>query len=139
MSQNKSDLIFATCKKDIGKLKYAVMFAGVTVISLLSIFNQSNKVCGCGSEAKQYIKSINKGQQAYYVEYGKFYQEISNLGVGINTETNKYKYQIKKVSEKLSISIATPKQEGLHSFTGGVLITGENTTNSGSFHSRFWQ
>ena len=45
------------------------------------------------SEAKQYINSINKGQQAYYAEYGKFSDNITQLG-GIKEETDDYYYTI---------------------------------------------
>ena len=87
-------------------------------------------LCTLASEAKQYIEAINKVQQAYYVEYGKFSPDISSLGLGIKTETDTYKYQIKKLSKKSSISTAITKQKGLYSFTGAVFLEGDNTTNS---------
>ena len=48
----------------------------------------------------------------------------------MNTETDRHNSQIKKLSQKLYISTSIPKQKGLHSFTGAVFITGNNTANS---------
>ena len=45
------------------------------------------------SEAKQYINSINRAQQAYYAEYGKFSDDITQLG-GIKEETDDYYYSV---------------------------------------------
>ena len=79
MSQNNSDLIFSTSKKGIVSVQYLVAFAGISIISLLSIINQSHQACGCISEAEQYIKESNKIQQIYYLEYSKFSDNLSSL------------------------------------------------------------
>jgi len=62
---------------------------------LPSFLNQANKAKQ--SEAKQYLASINKGQQAYYAEESSFVEEIkevAKLGLGIKTATNNYTYNI---------------------------------------------
>jgi len=46
------------------------------------------------SEAKQYINSINKGQQAYYAEYGKFSDNITQLGLGLKEQTDDNNYTL---------------------------------------------
>ncbi len=46
------------------------------------------------SEAKQYINSINRAQQAYYAEYGKFSDNITQLGLGIKEQTDDNNYTI---------------------------------------------
>ena len=47
------------------------------------------------SEAKQYVSSMNRGQQAYYAENTKFATSIAALGIGIKTETTNYKYSVR--------------------------------------------
>ncbi|MEG4516589.1 type IV pilin-like G/H family protein [Microcoleus sp. AT9b-C5] len=46
------------------------------------------------SEAKQYINSINRAQQAYYAEYGKFSDNITQLGLGIKEQTDDNNYTL---------------------------------------------
>ena len=45
-------------------------------------------------EARQYIGSINRAQQAYYAEYGQFSDSIAKLGLGIKEQTKNYHYTI---------------------------------------------
>jgi hypothetical protein len=45
-------------------------------------------------EARQYIGSINRAQQAYYAEYGQFSDSIAKLGLGIKEHTENYHYTI---------------------------------------------
>ncbi len=45
-------------------------------------------------EARQYIGSINRAQQAYYAEYGQFSDSIAKLGLGIKEQTKNYNYTI---------------------------------------------
>lgn len=73
-------------------------------------------------EAKQYIASINKGQQAYYVKRGNFTDKIEKLGLGIRTETESYRYQVKTFDDKWVVTTATPKINGLKSYTGVVFL-----------------
>jgi hypothetical protein len=46
------------------------------------------------SEAKQYINSINRAQQAYYAEYGKFSDDITELDLGFEEQTDGYDYTL---------------------------------------------
>jgi type II secretory pathway pseudopilin PulG len=45
-------------------------------------------------EARQYIGSINRAQQAYYAEYGQFSDSIAKLGLGIKEQTKNNNYTI---------------------------------------------
>jgi hypothetical protein len=45
-------------------------------------------------EALQYISSINKGQQAYYAEYGQFSDSSAKLSLGLKEQTKNYNYTI---------------------------------------------
>jgi type II secretory pathway pseudopilin PulG len=62
----------------------------LSAIALPSFLSQANKAKQ--SEAKTYIGSLNKSQQAFYVENTAFSASISELGVGIQTKTTNYEY-----------------------------------------------
>ncbi|NEP82519.1 MAG: prepilin-type N-terminal cleavage/methylation domain-containing protein, partial [Okeania sp. SIO3B3] len=77
------------------ELLVVIIIIGIlSAIALPSFLNQANKAKQ--SEAKQYIASINKGQQAYFVEFGSFTTEIDKLGIGIKTQTQNYQYSTSK-------------------------------------------
>ena len=73
------------------------------------------------SEGKQYVGSMNKGQQAYFAENSTFGNSISDLGLGFRTETNAYKYSI-RVTQTAAFSYSLPKNQPLKSYFGGVFI-----------------
>ena len=100
-------------------------------ITLPSFQNEANKARQ--SEAKQYIASINKGQQAYYVERSEFSDNIPSLGLGIKLETENYSYNISKIdSSSHAIFTATAKDKRLKSYSGIVYLVdvgnGEKTS-----------
>lgn len=45
-------------------------------------------------EGKQYIRSMNRAQQAYFIENQEFTTDLEPLGLGIQSETESYSYQI---------------------------------------------
>lgn len=80
------------------------------------------------SEAKQYVSSMNKAQQAFYAEYATFSSTIQKLGIGIKSETENYSYSIVLSNDKrFAQSMALAKIDGLKNYTGIVsLIKGPN-------------
>ncbi|MBD1886135.1 type IV pilin-like G/H family protein [Microcoleus vaginatus] len=74
---------------------YSAVVAGIMAsfydfrLGTLSIFSGREF-----SEAKQYIASINRGQQAYYAEYGQFSDSIAKLGLGIKEQADNHNYTI---------------------------------------------
>ena len=93
--------------------------------------NQGNKARH--SEGRQYISSMNRGQQAYYLEKGNFSNSIDNLGLGILKDTNNYSYRIlspmnpvqnveelkpSPLDNKIKIVFATPQKPELKSYMG---------------------
>lgn len=89
---------------------------------------------GKQAEGKQYTSSINKAQQAYYVENGKFVTENSpegweRLAVGIKTQTINYKYSISAIGKDGVNTFADASQinKALKSYTGVVGLISDPT------------
>ena len=73
----------------------------------------------------QYITLLNRAQQAFHLEKGKFAADIDELGIATNLETESYRYQIVPVGDRTqSVAItAQPKDAGLPSYIGAVFVT----------------
>jgi type IV pilus assembly protein PilA len=75
------------------ELLVVIIIIGIlSAIALPSFLNQANK--GKQSEAKQYSGSMNRAQQAYFLENGAFTTELNKLGMGIRSVTENYTYTI---------------------------------------------
>lgn len=72
-------------------------------------------------EAKQYLRSMNKRQQAYFAETSAFSNSIPALGLGLKTETNHYKYSL-RVTQTASFHYAVAKKKTLKNYVGGVFL-----------------
>ncbi|MEE3718647.1 type IV pilin-like G/H family protein [Tumidithrix elongata RA019] len=73
------------------ELLVVIIIIGIlAAIALPSFLNQANKAKQ--SEARTYVGSLNKGQQAYFTEKSKFGPNIDVLGVGIKNTTSNYSY-----------------------------------------------
>lgn len=75
-------------------------------------------------EGKQIIGTINRGQQAYYLEYQKFSTTIEQLGLDIKPETENYRYRIVSQDKQTQsvISTAVAKKPELRSYTGITFV-----------------
>jgi type IV pilus assembly protein PilA len=78
------------------------------------------------SEAKQFVNSMNRAQQAYYAENAGFTSSVSNLGIGIKAETANYQYSI-STGNKAVFNYAVSRDANLKSFVGGVFLIGNTT------------
>lgn len=79
------------------ELLVVIIIIGIlSAIALPSFLNQANKAKQ--SEAKTYVGSMNRAQQAYYLEKGRFVDNaatsFANLGLGIATNTTNYRYAV---------------------------------------------
>jgi type IV pilus assembly protein PilA len=75
------------------ELLVVIIIIGIlSAIALPSFLNQANK--GKQSEAKQYAGSMNRAQQAFFLENGSFTVTLNSLGMGIKSVTENYTYEI---------------------------------------------
>lgn len=83
-----------------------------------SFSNQANKARE--SQAETYLKSMLRGQQAYFLEQEQFSTDLQSLGLGISEETEHYVYAIDlpDPSGQTAMVTATAKLPELRSFTG---------------------
>ena len=103
------------------ELLVVIIIIGIlSAIALPAFLNQANKAKQ--SEAKQYVASLNKGQQAYYAENGKFTESIPALGLGLKTQTTNYVYVIDPPAGDQVNSNATPTNTTSLRAYGGVVV-----------------
>lgn len=102
------------------ELLVVIIIIGIlAAIALPSFLSQANKAKQ--SEGKQYISSINKGQQSFFVENNSFGSDVSQLGIGLKTQTSNYTYAIPTPTTTQANSLATPlNSEALKGYAGGV-------------------
>jgi type IV pilus assembly protein PilA len=73
------------------ELLVVIIIIGIlSAIALPSFLNQAKKAKQ--SEAKTYVGSMNKGQQAFYTENDAFTSSVNDTGIGIKTQTSNYTY-----------------------------------------------
>jgi hypothetical protein len=77
-------------------------------------------------EGWAYIGSMNRAQQAYYLEHSEFATTLRQLGLGISEETNFYRYAVVPQSDPSRgvIMTAQSKSDELRSFTSAVWVVG---------------
>ncbi|MEH2449609.1 MAG: type IV pilin-like G/H family protein [Nostoc sp.] len=129
--------ILAKKKGDEGftliELLVVIIIIGIlSAIALPSFLNQANKAKQ--SEAKTYTGSMNRAQQAYFLENTTFSSQISSLGLGIQSQTVNYAYTIvgtlsgtgAVVTNQASVNVAGAP---LKSYVGGVEVTNIGATS----------
>jgi prepilin-type N-terminal cleavage/methylation domain-containing protein len=111
------------------ELLVVIIIIGIlAAIALPSFLSQANKAKQ--SEAKQYLASVNKGQQAFYVENTAFGDSITGLGIGIKTATSNYTYvaALSTVTGAGATATATPAT-GLKPYASGVGLVGTGSAD----------
>jgi type IV pilus assembly protein PilA len=108
------------------ELLVVIIIIGIlAAIALPSFLSQANK--GKQSEARTYVGTINKGQQAYYTEKSQFNSDIAVLGVGIRTASINYNYAAVTASTNttqtaVGYSITTTAGAALKNYVGFVSL-----------------
>ena len=117
------------------ELLVVIIIIGIlAAIALPSFLNQANKAKE--SEAKTYVGSTVRAQQAYFLENSQFASNFAKVELGINTNTKNYNYTIPTpvadLKEKVVILGTSTNSVTLRSLVGGVGVgvasSGEATT-----------
>jgi type IV pilus assembly protein PilA len=118
------------------ELLVVIIIIGIlAAIALPSFLNQSNKAKQ--SEAKTYVGSLGKGQQAYFTEKNRFGSDINILGIGIKTGTVNYSYDSSataayssaNVSANAATSKGAPNSVALRGYAGMVQLNSISSTS----------
>ena len=110
------------------ELLVVIIIIGIlAAIALPSLLGQVNKAKQ--SEAKNNVGALNRAQQAYLLEYSEFATGLTQLGVGIKSETVNYSYTITNSTGGVLLNLGTAKKKALKSYAGLVAtVTGDQTT-----------
>lgn len=108
-------------------LLICMFIALIDLPSTLSYQSQRNKAKE--SEAKQYVGSMNRAQQAIFIEKSAFATSVNALGLGIKTETTNYKYSV-RATKQTAFNYGVSKQKDLKSYVGGVFVIPANNFDS---------
>lgn len=111
------------------ELLVVIIIIGIlSAIALPSFLNQANKARQ--SEAKNAVGSMNRAQQAYYLENNnKFTTQLLDLALGIKTETENYKYDIDGSVDSFVTNKGRARSKALKSYAG-VTYTADQTSNN---------
>jgi type IV pilus assembly protein PilA len=83
-------------------------------------------------EGKNNIGQVNRAQQAYFLEQGKFSDSFADLGIGKRTQTENYDYSM-RVTPSAVFNYAIPRKKRMKGYVGAVfLIPGDEATGESS-------
>lgn len=105
------------------ELLVVIIIIGIlAAIALPSFLNQAAKAKQ--SEAKSYVGSVNRAQQAYRIEKSAFATNIDLLEIGIPSTTKDYTYTVDaKSGTATTIFGAVPTDSTtLRTYAGGVMV-----------------
>jgi type IV pilus assembly protein PilA len=120
------------------ELLVVIIIIGIlAAIALPSFLNQAAKARQ--SEAKTYVGSANRAQQAYYLEKQRFADNLTNLSIGVAATTENYSYATTGASrgttgtDANAYSSAVPREPSIKTYVGAVNLatptgSGEATT-----------
>ncbi|MFZ4729399.1 MAG: type IV pilin-like G/H family protein [Pseudanabaena sp.] len=120
------------------ELLVVIIIIGIlAAIALPSFLNQAAKARQ--SEAKTYVGSANRAQQAYYLEKQRFADSLTNLSIGVAATTENYVYETVGSSRGVTgtnanaYSTAVPREPSIKTYAGAVNLatpqgSGEATT-----------
>jgi prepilin-type N-terminal cleavage/methylation domain-containing protein len=126
------------------ELLVVIIIIGIlAAIALPAFLNQANKAKQ--SEAKTYVGSMNRGQQAYYLEKSAFVtdnNDFGKLGLGIATQTENYQYKVKDgnngaavINQGFVIKTSAP----LKAYVGGVSLATVQATSEATTLARLFE
>jgi len=121
MTKYQQSSISNSAYNGCGCLLLLIGIVVIGAIALPSFMGASNRGKNKTEEAKQYVSSMSKGQQAYFAENNAFSSSVKALGIGIKTETRNFKYSI-RATKKAAFNYAVAKGNNLKSYVGGVFV-----------------
>ncbi|MEL6136884.1 MAG: type IV pilin-like G/H family protein [Cyanobacteria bacterium J06626_23] len=74
------------------------------------------------AEGWTYVGTLNRAQQAYYLEQARFADDVEALGVGLNPETENYRYRTEVLNDFAVQNSGMAKTDGIYSSTGLVWV-----------------
>lgn len=102
-------------------LVVTVIVGILSAIALPSFLNQASKAKE--TESKQYIGSLNRAHQAYFLEKNTFTNDFSLLGLGLKTQTENYTYEIQNNTSTAATNVSYPQNTlSLRAHVGGVSV-----------------
>ena len=109
-----------SCLETLLGITFIFVTVGIlSAIALPSFLCSPNKAKQ--PEPKQYVASMNKGQQAIYAEDGAFSNSINGLGLGLKTQTTNYNYSI-IATKNAAFSYGVARSNNLTSYVGAVFL-----------------
>ncbi len=127
MTKNQESIVSNAAYGGCGCLLLIIGLGVMNAIALPLFLNSTNT--SKQSEAKEYVSSMNKAQQAYLAEKGAFATSVNALGIGIKTETTNYKYSVRATKQTV-FNYGVSKQPQLKSYVGGVFVTQVKSNNA---------
>lgn len=113
------------------ELLVVVIIIGVlAAIALPSLLGQINKAKQ--SEARNYVGTVNRSQQAYFLEYQNFATSLSQLQVGIKSQSDNYNYEVTSAATSVGAFTGEARNNALKSYYGVVGTTTAATATSES-------
>ena len=106
---------------NITVLQYVLVVLIVIVLPSLLVMVRNSKQ----AEGKQNVGSMNRAQQAYFLDYEEFTHSLQKLGVGINNPSVNYEYSI-RVTPLAVFNYATARIKGINSYAGAVFLKVDN-------------
>lgn len=104
------------------ELLVVIIIIGIlSAIALPSFLNQTAKARG--AEAKTNVGSMNRAQQAHFLERQEFTTTVSELGIGMDNSTDNFTYSASGVASGLRAGVtnfATSLKDDIKSYVGGV-------------------
>ncbi len=114
-------------------LLICMFFVLIELPSTLSYLSQRNQAKE--SEAKMYVGSMNRAQQALFIEKSAFATSVNALGIGIKTETKNYNYSV-RATKQTAFNYGVSQQKKLKSYVGGVIVIPAIKVDSNSYRNK---
>ncbi len=110
------------------ELLVVIIIIGIlSAIALPSFLNQANKAKQ--AEAKQYVGTLNRVQQAYYLEKSQFASDMVPLATPVPSQTANYNYTFTPAPTTNVVNYGTSRAAALKSYNGMVAISVVTTSS----------